>query len=191
MHIVPRHTRVGGAGPVYCTLYTLMVHSAPMQSEETARTIYELSYHLPVSLTEKDQEAVLDVFRKEVSKAGGVFLAEGALEETNLAYPMKAQGGNHTQSFFGWMKFELDPASAKMLQTETIPQEKRLIRATLIQTVREDTRASAQARPTQLVQELENKAVLERKVTTEEAPAEVSEEAIDKSIDDLVTDKTH
>lgn len=181
----------GDEGPVYCASYTLMVHSAPMQTEETARTIYELSYHLPVSLTEKDQEAVLDVFRKEISKAGGVFLAEGALEEADLAYPMKAQGSTHTKSFFGWMKFELDPASAKMLQTETIPQEKRLIRAVLIQTVREDTRASAQARSTNLVQEVENKGVLERKVTTEETPAEVSEEAIDKSIDDLVTDKAY
>lgn len=162
-----------------------------MQPEETARTIYELSYHLPVSLPEKEQEAVLDLFRQEVSKAGGVFLAEGALEETDLAYPIAVHGTTHTKSFFGWMKFELDPASAKAFQTDTLPSEKRLIRATFIQTVREDTRASAQARSHNIVQEVENKGVLERKITTEEVSAEVSEEAIDKSIDELVVEKTY
>lgn len=156
---------------------------------ETDVSIYELSYHMP-RMSEADCEKQLQTIRDAIVAAGGSFLSEGALEEMDLAYPM----GQHGKSLFGWMKFEIDPAQVTTLQHDVLKVQKNLIRYSLIRTVREDTRASAQARVPHttgagVVQEIETKGVLERKTTTEEPAEAVSDEAIDDAIDELTDDK--
>lgn len=168
-----------------------MVHSAPMeQTTKNDLTVYELSYHITRALSESESEVLLQSLRDAVVKAGGSFLAEGALEEVDLAYPIQ----KHEKALFGWMKFETTPEAVKNLQEDVLKNQKNIIRYALIKTVREDTRASAQARIPQsasgLVQEVETKGTLERKTTTEEsANEEVSEEEIDEALDELTDEK--
>jgi hypothetical protein len=91
------------------------------------------------------------------------------------------------------MKFEIAPAAIQSLQHDVLKAQKNLIRYSLIKTVREDTRASAQARTphvgTGVVQEVETKGVLERKTTTEEPAEAVSDEALDEALDELTDEK--
>jgi ribosomal protein S6 len=155
---------------------------------ESDIAVYELSYHM-TRMSEADCEKQLQTIRDAVIKAGGSFLAEGALEDMELAYSMS----QHDKSMFGWMKFEIAPAAIQSLQHDVLKAQKNLIRYSLIKTVREDTRASAQARTphvgTGVVQEVETKGVLERKTTTEEPAEAVSDEALDEALDELTDEK--
>lgn len=168
-----------------------VVHSAPMEeTNEKDIQIYELSYHIARTLSDSDADALLQAIRDALVQAGGSFLAEGALEESDLAYPIN----NHTKSLFGWMKFEATPDVVVALKENVLKTQKSIIRYVLIKTVREDTRASAQARTphagTGVVQEVETKGVLERKSKNEEvSDAEVSDEALDEALDELTDDK--
>lgn len=174
---------------VYCARARTMVHSPVMDtSTQKDLAIYELSYHLTRELTDSQSEVLLQTWRDAIVSAGGSFLAEGALEESDLAYPIN----KHTKSLFGWMKFEITTDAVSAIG-ESVRTDKAVLRHTLVKTVREDTRASAQARTPYagaVVQEVETKGVLERKIgATEESGKAVSEEALDEALDDLTEEK--
>ena len=147
--------------------------------------VYELGYHVPSTLSDSDREKVLEGVRAQITKAGGNFVTEGTPEDTRLAYTIEDDAHNkHIATFFGWMKFEMDPAAIPAL-TETLGNEEGIVRFRIVKTVKEDTRAATAERTHTVVQEVETKGVLEKKVTKEESTGEVSEADLDKSLDDL------
>lgn len=154
--------------------------------------VYELGYHILSTVPADDLEKEVSVIRSAIEKRGGSFIAEGTPESVELAYPMYVnEGGKQTKydrAYFGWFKFEMDAEQAVLLEKEDVATNKQILRHVLITTTREETRAQLQTEQNGILREVQTKGTLEKKSVAEESSGEVSEEAIDKSIDDLVGD---
>ena len=109
------------------------------------RRVYELGYHMVSTLTEEELLKEVDSLRGAISELGGDFITEGEPALMDLAYTMYiGEGGKNTaydKAYFGWMKFDLEPAQLDHLQKEVIDENKNILRHLLIKTVAEDTRA--------------------------------------------------
>lgn len=171
-----------------------MVSSAPMTTEEQKSDagetqVYELGYHLLPTIVADDLEGEVAKIRTAIEKRGGSFITEATPESINLAYPMFVNnGGKQTRyetAYFGWIKFEMAPAEAAALQSEDLRSNKEILRFTVVRTTREETRAQLQSEQHTILREVKTTTTLEKREFTEESGA-VSEEEIDKSIDDIV-----
>ena len=164
-----------------------------MTAEETNNTedmqVYELGYHIVPTVAADDVESEVGKIRSAIEARGGVFIAEGTPEAMNLAYPIFVNdGGKRTKyerAYFGWMKFEMDPAQVVALRDEDLAHNAHVLRHILFKTTREETRAKLQTEQSTILREVRTTGVLEKKQVAEEG-GEVSEEALDKSIGELV-----
>lgn len=168
-----------------------------MQNEST---VYEVGFHINPHLPEGEVLGKVTDLKQAISERGGIFISEGFPSLYPLAYTITKRIGNDnkrfTQTFFGWIKFEMSPASIvdfkKVLENDTD-----MIRFLIIKTVREDTMISNKP---------EFKLSIGEEVETDDdtgdneghekegvADTELSEEdeaEIDKEIEDLVSDES-
>lgn len=109
------------------------------------RRVYELGYHMVPTLTEEELQKEVDSLRSAISELKGNFLSESEPALIELAYTMViGEGGKNTKydtSYFGWIKFDLEPKHLAHLQDEVIADNKNILRHLLIKTVAEDTLA--------------------------------------------------
>jgi ribosomal protein S6 len=151
--------------------------------------VYELGYHIVPTVAADDLEGEVGTLRNAIEKRGGSFIAEGTPETVTLAYPMFVNNGGkqtkYERAYFGWMKFELDPEQAVELRDEDLASNTHVLRYTLFKTTREETRAQLQTEQSTILREVKTTGILEKKHIEEEG-GEVSEEALEKSIDELV-----
>ena len=159
--------------------------------DATEARVYELGYHILPTVVADDLEAEVSTIRSAIEKHGGSFIAEGTPESMNLAYAMFVNNGGkqtkYERSYFGWMKFEMTPEGEEALRAE-LKSNSQILRFILFLTTREETRAQLQSSQNSVLREVKNTDTLEAKREEEEG-GEVSEEALDKSIDDLVGDE--
>lgn len=154
--------------------------------------VYELGYHILPTVVSEDLEAEVAKLRSAIEKRGGSFLTEGTPEMTTLAYPMFVNNGGkqtrYEQAYFGWMKFEMAAGEAIALRDEDMTTNSQILRHILVKTTREETRAQLQTAQNNILREIKTTGTLEKKTEVEEG-GEVSEEELEKSIDDLVGDE--
>jgi ribosomal protein S6 len=161
------------------------------EDKDIAMGTYELGYHLVPSLSEDDLALRVGELMQTVAKAGGKILSEGAPQAFTLAYTMKRlRGGRwdkYDTSYFGWMRFEA-PTEALESVKDVLEHADYIIRHLIL---RLDAAALAPAPAPRIPKPLEIKEVetepklIEKKQTVEEK-GEVSEEEIDKQIEDLI-----
>lgn len=170
-----------------------MVSCATMTEENnieaTDNQVYELGYHMLPTIIADELEGEVAKVRSAIETRGGSFITEGSPESMTLAYPMFVNnGGKKTKyetAYFGWIKFEMNPTEAVALQKEDLATNKEILRFTLVRTTREETRAQLQSEQHTILREVKATGTLENKTEHEEG-GEVSEEEIDKSIEDIV-----
>ena len=156
---------------------------------EVTLRIYELGYHIISTVKEEDVDRVTNGIRSVIEKAKGSFIAEGAAQNVKLAYPMyvtnEGKRTRYDRAYFGWIKFEVGAHEAEGIEA-AIKANKDVLRSLMFKTVREDTRASA--RPAGL-REVRREGTIKSapKKGAEGATEEVSEEALDKSIEGIIT----
>jgi ribosomal protein S6 len=156
---------------------------------EVSLRIYELGYHIISTVKEDETDRVSTAIRSVIEKAGGSFIAEGAPQNIKLAYPMfvtnEGKRTRYNHAYFGWIKFEVGADKAEGIEA-ALKANKDVLRSLMFKTVREDTRASA--RPTGL-REVRREGTIKStpKKGAEGATEEVSEEALDKSIEGIIT----
>jgi len=150
--------------------------------------IYEVGYHISPNVKEEDLDSIVGGIRAVIEKAGGSFISEGAPALTRLAYPMEVlEGEKHVEydrGYFGWIKFEARIEVAHMLEA-ALKQSKDIIRSIVFQTVREDTRAKMKAPQLREVKRADIKMTPRR---VEEASGPVSEEQLEKALEDITTE---
>jgi ribosomal protein S6 len=156
----------------------------------TVLRIYEVGYHIVPTVKEEDVEKVVGSIRAEIEKAGGNFISEGAPSLMKLAYPMTTREGEkyieHDRAFFGWIKFEASPEAAGALEA-ALKANVAIIRCLVFKTVREDTRAKYKAPTLREVKRTDTlKPTTRRTEETKEAP--VSEEELDKALEELTVE---
>ncbi len=144
--------------------------------------VYEVGFHIIPTIAEDDLGARVTAIRDVIEAQGGKMIADEYPKHMELMYPMVKVASNkratYHASYFGWMKFEVEPKGAKAIDLE-IKKDDNILRFILVKTVRESTMAPkkmfAQKRG-------EETRVVEEKV--EETP--MTEEELDKTIEELV-----
>jgi ribosomal protein S6 len=154
------------------------------QANADKRPVYEVGFHLLPSITEEGLGAAVEKVRALLN--GAEIIAEGAPVKTTLAYTIeRAATGKHekfTQSYFGWIKFVAEDRSGLPALEASLLAQHEVLRAILIETVREDVKETPR-RAVFASDRLEGETI--KKVTEAEKGGEVSEEALDKSLEAL------
>ena len=158
-----------------------------VEAEERTR-VYEVGYHIVPSKKEDELEATVTKIRSLIEKAGGKFISEGAPSLQRLAYLISTlENGNNAENdrgYFGWIKFEAPMDAVKTLD-KAISELEDIMRSVFFKTIREETRARFK---TGAIREVRRGDVLRAAPRKEETSAPISEEDIDKAIENLTTE---
>ncbi len=158
-------------------------------AENAVLRIYEVGYHIIPDTKEEELEKVVGAMRSEIEKAGGNFIAEGAPSMTKLSYPISLREGEksveYDRGYFGWIKFEAPVAAARTIES-FLKQNRSFFRFIVFQTVREDTRAKMKAPQLREVKRTDVIKQVPRRI--EETSAPVSEEDLEKALQDITTE---
>jgi ribosomal protein S6 len=160
-----------------------------MEKEGREPQVYEVGYHLIPSLSPEKVGETVSALQALIRNEGGSIIAEESPKSLRLAYTMvkHVAGKNYKYdtAHFGWIKFEVAPTASAVIK-DALRIDERYLRYILIKTVRESTlygqrlavnRVAAAAK----VADAERRADAKKEVT-----GPVSEEEVDKAIDELV-----
>jgi ribosomal protein S6 len=146
------------------------------------RGIYEVGFHIVPIVAEDDLGVRVTAIRDVIEAAGGSMIADEYPRHMELSYPMVKVAANkralHHSAYFGWMKFEVEPAGAKEIEKK-LKEDNFILRFLLVKTVRENTMVPKKV----LQQKRESEVAQPEKV--EDKPV-LTEAEIDKTIEDLV-----
>lgn len=158
-------------------------------AEDAASRVYEVGYHVVSTVKEEDLETVVGGIRSEIEKNGGSFIAEGAPALTRLAYVIASREGekriDHDRAYFGWIKFESSIEASRVIDS-ALKANPNVLRHMLFETVREDTRAKMKPLQIREVKRVDTIKTTARR--PEEAAAPVSEEQLEKAIEDITAE---
>lgn len=148
--------------------------------------IYEIGYLLVPTIAEEQLAAEVHNIKAIIEKNDGTFITEDFPKLRPLAYMMrKTTTGQHskfTNAYFGWIKFEINPSIIPEVQA-TLEKNDSILRFMVIGTVRENTLYTQRV----AYSPAGEAAPLVEK-TEEVAKEKMSEEEIDKTIENLVVE---
>ncbi len=146
--------------------------------------IYEIGYHLVPSVSEESVPGEASVIHGIITDLGGNIISEGMPAIKQLSFVMEKKLENKTlkfsKAYFGWIKLEIDSSLISEV-SEKIKNMPNVLRFIVVKTVRENTMHVPKI-PT--FKKDGGKDVVDTGDVSEKTP--VSEEEIDKSIDELV-----
>ncbi len=146
--------------------------------------VYELGYLLVPSIAEEKVTGEVETIKSALEKYQASIISEDFPKLQPLAYQMlKVVGSNRNKydnGYFGWIKFEVVSGSVPLLKAD-LDKNASILRFMIIHTVRENT---------MVTQKMVFKPVGEadKEKTDEEPLATVSEEELDKTIENLVVE---
>ncbi len=156
------------------------------ENDEETR-VYEIGYHLVPTYSEDEALKEAGNLRGVIEKKGGVIIAEELPKEFELAYEMARDISNRktrfNQSYFGWIKFELEPEEVAKMKIE-LNRDERIIRFLIIKTVRENTVVGK--RLTMRGDVVRRKYVAKK---DDEPAVEVDKAEVDKKLDELLSEE--
>jgi ribosomal protein S6 len=145
--------------------------------------VYEVGYLLLPTIPEEHLATEVQAIKTAIEKEEGVFITEDFPKLRPLAYTMRKASAGQNQKFdkayFGWIKFEVNPVAVPVI-TRELEKNGNILRSMVIATVRENTMFAQKAvfRPgTDTPAD-----------ATEEPKEKMSEEEIDKTIENLVVE---
>ncbi len=151
---------------------------------ESENRVYELGFLFVPTIPEENIAGEFTALKDVIEASGAKVISEEMPRYMELAYTMERVIANKTSKFgygyFGWIKFELDPASLVTLK-EACAMNEKLIRFLLVKTVRESTLASKKS--------FTGAGAGSKKrapAKAGEAPVEINKEEIDREIDAMV-----
>ncbi|MBI2120375.1 MAG: 30S ribosomal protein S6 [Parcubacteria group bacterium] len=148
--------------------------------------VYEASYLLLPFIGEEDTPKEAGRVKESILLAGGMVFSEEEPKLIKLAYPMvKTVSNKNTRfesAYFGWVKFEGEPASMEKIKKD-LENNENILRFLLLKTTKDTT--TAKPFPFTVKPKPISTPVAKEEVKSE-APKEINEEELDKTIDDLV-----
>lgn len=146
--------------------------------------VYEVGFHVIPIVAEDDLGVRVTAVRDVIEAAGGRMISDEYPKHLDLAYPMVKIAANkratYHSSYFGWMKFDADPASIRAID-KVLKADEFIIRFILVKTVRENTMV-----PKKVLREKRNEETPHAKESPAEKQPAMTEEELDKTIDSLV-----
>jgi ribosomal protein S6 len=160
--------------------------SSQANESKDTRTLYEVGYHLVPTVEESSLGTIVDALKAEIAKAGGEIVGQEAPEKMTLSYVIeRAVSGKrekYTESYFGWVRFRAAERAGIPGLEAFIRGNKNILRYLLIETLPEE---ASTRRAVFSSNRLEGETI-KKPTGASEAPAEVSEEELNKSLDALV-----
>ena len=166
-----------------------MTEKETHEDSDKKTVLYELGYHLVPSLGEDDLALRVTDLQKAITAEGGSVKSEGEPQAFTLAYPMRKMTGgrwNHYDStFFGWVRFESESKAMSALKDE-LDHNEHVVRYIIVKLDPDvlTTESIVKARPEVREVETEPKELVKKQ--DEEKKVEVSEEELDKEIEQLI-----
>ena len=144
--------------------------------------IYEIGYHILPTVAEDKLPEEVGKVQSLISSRGGNIITEEFPQLRALAYDIskrtETKYSKYSKAYFGWIKFEIGPDMIIGVDNG-LNENPNVLRYLIIKTVRENTMTTPK-----IVRE--KKEAKDGEKSEQEEKIEVSEEEIDKSIDDLV-----
>jgi ribosomal protein S6 len=149
--------------------------------------VYEASYLLLPFITEEDIPKEASRVKEHVSVSGGTVFSEEEPKLIKLAYPMyKVIANKNTQfdnAYFGWVKFEGEPENIAKVK-KSLETNENVLRFLILKTTKE---SAAPRKPFAFTASKPiSKPIAPVAKEAVEAPQEINEAELDKTIDDLV-----
>lgn len=149
---------------------------------ENESAIYEVGYHVAPTLSEAEIPAYASKIKSLIEEKEGKIISEEMPRFGNIAYEILSNIASKKQSFnktyFGWMKFEVSNSLVRGIK-KALDGEREILRFILVKTVKENTLYHPKfSKPKREEKEIDIERGGEIK--------EISEEEIDKSIEELV-----
>lgn len=161
------------------------------KDEKADNLIYEIGYHIVPLIDESEILVHASKIRSLIEEKEGIIISEDMPKLINLAYEISKSINTKKQKFnkayFGSIKFEADPSQVMDLKNK-IENLSDILRFLIIKTVRENT-IHAPKIPMFKKENKEEGIKNHKDVSTQTKPiekVEISEEEMDKSIDELV-----
>lgn len=146
--------------------------------------IYEVGFHIVPTVPEDGVGARVTAIRDVIEGKGGHVIADEFPRHMELTYAMTKTASNkralYRSAYFGWIKFEVDPKDIKAIDVE-LKADDHILRFILVKTVRENTMA-----PKKALQVKRGEEAPEKPADKVEDKPVLSEEELDKTIEDLV-----
>lgn len=147
---------------------------------EESKQIYEIGYHVMPNLSEEEVAKVVEGIKSMLSKFEATIIAEQYPESMNLSYEIVKEIENKNRrfknSFFGWVKFELDRSKLEEVKA-FFDKSMNILRSLIVKTVRENTLANLK---------VAHKGTVRRGVNEGEEGVQLDEQAVDKKIDEMI-----
>jgi len=110
--------------------------------EHTEPRIYELGYHLIPTLAEEQIPKASGAVRGMIERISKDIIAEELPVFIDLAYQViktvEHKNKRFDEAYFGWIKFEAEPAGIAALEEE-LKKDGNVLRYLIVKTLREDT----------------------------------------------------
>ncbi len=149
------------------------------------RRVYELGYLIIPLVSEENLGAIVSALKSLIENSKGIVLGDEWPKMRSLAYEMakKIETKKHTfdTAYFAWMKFEAEPSAVAAIKEE-INRIENILRFMIIQTIRE----SSIKRVSSVVYAA--KADVDEDSKKDDTKVGVSEEELDKTIQELVVE---
>jgi ribosomal protein S6 len=151
------------------------------------RPVYEVGFHVLSTVDEPKVAAVVERLHTELGKGGADVISEQFPARTQLTYIIeRAVSGKrekYRETYFGWIKFAIEREHIQAFE-EVLRNTQEILRFILVETVREET---AQRRAVFTSDRLEGETIKKRPAVREESREPISEEELDKSIEEALT----
>jgi ribosomal protein S6 len=149
--------------------------------------IYEVGFHiLPTVPEEKLPEVVLKI-KDSITNSGGEIISDEFPKLRILAYEIKKRVEtkyiSFNKAYFGWVKFEIESGSVDKIKKE-MDSNGDVLRFIIVKTVRENTMHTPKYQP--IAKAVSDEVKVPKDITVPVEKTEISEEEIDKSIDELL-----
>jgi ribosomal protein S6 len=156
---------------------------------------YELAFHILPTVAEGEVASVYEAIKAHITHGEGVFFDEEAPERIDLAYPvvkhLEGKNRKFTSSYFGWVRFRIDGSKLEAL-LEELEAESEVLRTLIIKlTKREEAhpfRFHEQRKSLKIIETVEEDAEMGEVKTETEEHIEVSEEALDESLEKITSE---
>lgn len=151
--------------------------------------VYELGYHIIPAISEEEAPREAAAIKELIKEHSGTVISEEVPKHMTLAYTMNRTEDSKKEKFdmvyFGGIKFEINPANVIKIK-DVLDINKNILRYIIFNTVKENTRAEVRLPQVRN----ERKQSVAPKVTPrkKEISVPVSEEALDKSIKEIVVE---
>ncbi len=159
------------------------------------RNSYEFAFHVLPTVAEGEVASVFATIKEHIAKVGSI-TNEEAPERIDLVYPivksMEGKNRKFTSAYFGWVRFSLESDKIAEL-VEELSQVNEILRHLVIKlTALEEAhpfRFHENRKSVKMVTVVNEEAEIEEVPTEIEEDVEISEEALDESLEKITKDE--